>query len=131
MHLRNSWTRSASAWSYRHSTPGRGEKGGILFAASKFQETSVTRSLITGKVFIGRTTTGRSSGRESSRLLHINRGFPFTSAEQEPHFAALQFHRTARSGAPCAWIQWTASRATIPGETGTRDSGISPPLRPP
>ena len=29
--------------------------------------------------------------------MHMSRGFPFTSAEHEPHFPALQFHRTARS----------------------------------
>jgi hypothetical protein len=29
--------------------------------------------------------------------MHISFGIPFTSAEHDPHFPALQFHRTARS----------------------------------
>ena len=33
--------------------------------------------------------------------MHINRGMPLTSAEQEPHFPGLQFHLTARSLAGC------------------------------
>jgi len=34
-----------------------------------------------------------------NRVLHVNRGRPLTSAEHEPHLPALQFQRTARSGA--------------------------------
>ena len=52
-----------------------------------------------GNAFIGSTVIGSSSGRSSRRVLHIRRGRPFTSALQEPHLAALQFQRTARSGA--------------------------------
>ncbi len=29
--------------------------------------------------------------------MHISRGLPLISAEQEPHLPALQFQRTARS----------------------------------
>ena len=36
-----------------------------------------------------------------TRVLHVTRGRPLTSAEHEPHWPALQFHRTARSGARC------------------------------
>ena len=79
----------------------------------------MTRSLITGKVFIGETTIGLPSGMWSMRVLHMSDGRPFTSALHEPHFAALQFQRTARSGAAFAWIQCTASSTTIPGSTGT------------
>jgi hypothetical protein len=61
----------------------------------------VTKSLMSGKDFSGATVTGSFKGRESMRVLHVKRGRPFTSAEHEPHFPALQFHRTARSG---AWI---------------------------
>ena len=46
--------------------------------------------------------------------MHISRGLPFTSAPHEPHFAALQFQRTARSGACVRWISCTASRTTVP-----------------
>src|SRR2546429_6727848 len=93
MHLRNSWTRSTSLWSIFHSASGRGWKGGILLLMRKFQETSVTRSLMSGNAFIGKTVTGLSRGRESMRVLQVSRGRPFTSAEHEPHFPALQFQR--------------------------------------
>ena len=36
--------------------------------------------------------------------MHISRGLPLISAEHEPHLPALQFQRTARSGACSAWI---------------------------
>ena len=49
--------------------------------------------------------------------MHIKRGFPFTSAEHDPHFPALQFQRTARSFAFCAWIWCTASSTTMPSDT--------------
>jgi len=61
-------------------------------------ETSVTKSLITGKAFIGYTVMGLSSGSASIRVLQVSRGRPLTSAEHEPHLPALQFQRTARSG---------------------------------
>ena len=48
------------------------------------------------------------------RVMHINRGLPFTSALQEPHFPALQFQRTAKSLACCAWIAWMTSSTTMP-----------------
>ena len=34
-----------------------------------------------------------------TRVMHMSLGMPSTSAEHEPHLPALQFHRTARSGA--------------------------------
>ena len=83
----------------------------------KFQETSVTRSLIGLKARIGSTLTGSSSGSSLSRVMHMSLGMPFTSAEQEPHLPALQFQRTARSLACSAWIWWIASSTTIPGAT--------------
>ena len=43
------------------------------------------------------TFTGRSSGIELSRVMHINLGMPLISAEHDPHLPALQFQRTARS----------------------------------
>src|SRR4029077_16757601 len=61
----------------------------------------------------------------------MRRGKPCTSAEQEPHFAALQFQRTARSGAMFACTQSTASRTTIPSRTGTRYEAKSPPFTSP
>jgi hypothetical protein len=46
--------------------------------------------------------------------MHISRGLPLISAEHEPHFPALQFHRIARSGASSAWICCNASSTTMP-----------------
>jgi hypothetical protein len=43
------------------------------------------------------------SGISFILVMHIKRGFPLTSAEQDPHFPALQFHLMARSGADSAW----------------------------
>ena len=37
--------------------------------------------------------------------MHISFGMPLISAEHEPHLPALQFQRTARSGACCAWMR--------------------------
>ena len=82
----------------------RGLNGLIFFFTRKFQETSVTRSFTGGKLRIGSTVTGLSSGSSLSRVMHMSLGVPFTSAEQEPHLPALQFHRTARSLACSAWI---------------------------
>ena len=49
-----------------------------------------------------------------SRVMHIRLGMPLISAEHEPHLPALQFQRTARSGACSAWIWCTASSTTMP-----------------
>ena len=58
----------------------------------------MTRSRITGKARSGVTVTTSSSVKVLIRVMHISRGRPLTSALQEPHLPALQFHRTARSG---------------------------------
>src|SRR2546422_11541961 len=63
--------------------------------------------------------------------MHINRGRPLISAEHEPHFPALQFQRTARSGACSAWILWTASRTTIPSPASRPYSCSAPEPRVP
>src|SRR5439155_26015546 len=98
MHLRNSCTRSISAWAMRQvpsgASGGRGLNFLIRFLTSKFHETSVTRSLIFGNVFIGAIEIVRSRGRSLSRVMHIKRGSPSISAEHEPHLPALQFQRT-------------------------------------
>ena len=73
---------------------------------------------MSGKVRIGSTVTGAFERRSLNRVMHIRRGFPATSAEQDPHLPALQFQRTARSFACSAWIWCTASRTTMPGATG-------------
>ena len=70
-----------------------------------------------GNAFMGSTVTGLSSGRVLRRVMHISLGMPLISAEQEPHFPALQFQRTARSPACSAWIWWTASSTTMPSST--------------
>ena len=42
-----------------------------------------------GNAFIGSTVTGRSSGIEFRRVMHISLGEPLISAEQEPHLPCL------------------------------------------
>ena len=61
------------------------------------------------------------------RVMHISRGLPFTSALHEPQRPALQFQRTARSGAWVAWIRWMTSRTTIPSAAGVWYSSNVPP----
>ena len=61
------------------------------------------------------------------RVMHISRGLPLISAEQEPHLPALQFQRQARSLACVAWIWWTASSTTMPGVISAVYSLKSPP----
>ena len=121
MHLRNSCTRSTSTCAMRHvpsgASGGRGLNRLMLFFAWKFHDTSVTRSLIGGNARIGSTVTGFDRSSWFSRVMHIRRGLPFTSAEHDPHFPALQFQRTARSFACSAWIWWTASSTTMPSDT--------------
>src|ERR1700741_1312423 len=101
MHLRNSCTRSMSAWAMRQvpsgASGGRGLNFLIFFLTSKFHETSVIKSFNTGNAFIGSTVIGRSSGRSLIRVMHISFGMPLISAEHDPHFPALQFQRQAKS----------------------------------
>src|SRR6185369_13196436 len=89
----------------------------ICFLTLKFQETSVTRSLMCGKDFMGSTVMGRVRSSSSRRVMHMRRGLPLISAEQEPHLPALQFQRQASVGADSAWIWWMASRTTMPSVT--------------
>src|ERR1022692_547558 len=101
MHLRNSWMRSMSSCCMRHVPPsglGLGANAGIFFAILKFDETSVTRSLMIGNDFIGVTVMGSPSGSDVMRVMHISFGLPLISALHEPHRPALQFHRTASEG---------------------------------
>ena len=74
---------------------------------------------MSGKARIGSTVIVSSGSKSDSRVLHDRLGRPLISQPHEPHLAALQFQRTARSGAALAWIQWSASRTTIPSSTGT------------
>src|SRR5205814_2481307 len=76
--------------------------------------------------FIGPMLTGSSRGSAFSRVMHISRGSPLTSAEQEPHLPALQFQRQARSLACSAWILLTASSTTMPSETSVLYSANFP-----
>src|ERR1700680_3634857 len=80
---------------------------------------------------MGCTVMGLSRGDASILVVHVSRGRPLTAAEQEPHLPALQFQRSAKSGAWCAWIWWSASSTTIPGEIGTRYVAGCPPSRSP
>ncbi|CQA07840.1 Uncharacterised protein [Mycobacteroides abscessus subsp. abscessus] len=59
----------------------------------------MTRSRITGKARSGVTVMVSDSSNVDMRVMHIRRGRPLISAEQEPHLPALQFQRTARSEA--------------------------------
>ena len=101
MHFRNSCTRSTSTCCMRQvpsrASGGLGLNCLMLFFARKFHDTSVTRSLIGGKARIGSTVTGFVRSSWFSRVMHMRRGLPFTSAEHDPHLPALQFQRTARS----------------------------------
>src|SRR5438034_66474 len=101
MHFRNSWTRSISSCCIRQvpsaASGGRGLNFLIFFFTRKFQETSVIKSFTNGKALIGSIVTGLSNARSLKRVMHMSFGIPFTSAEQEPHLPALQFHRQARS----------------------------------
>src|SRR5260370_42664158 len=101
MHFRNSCTRSMSSCCIRQvpsgASGGRGLNGFIFFFTPKFHETAVTKSLTTGKAFIGSTVTRFSHGRLLKRVLHLSFGTPLTSAEDDPHVCTLQFHRTG----PC------------------------------
>src|SRR4030095_16582355 len=120
MHFLNSCTRSMSSCAIFHVpsglSGGRGLNFLIFFFTSKFHDTSVTRSLIEGNAFMGCNLTGLSIGKSLSLVMHISFGLPLISAEQDPHFPALQFHLTARSFACSAWILCTASNTTIPSD---------------
>ena len=98
---------------------GRGLKAGTRLAISKLNDTSVTRSRITGKVRIGVTVIGSSRSKMFMRVMHISRGRPLTSALHEPHLPALQFQRTARSPAWVAWTRWMTSSTTSPSSQAT------------
>ena len=74
---------------------------------------------MTGNARIGVIVIVSSSVNVFIRVMHISRGRPLTSALHEPHLPALQFHRTARSGACVAWRRWTMSRTTSPSFTST------------
>src|SRR5947209_20007154 len=80
-----------------------------------------------GNAFMGRTVIGWSVGSVFMRVMHMRRGLPLISAEQEPHLPALQFQRQARSLACVAWIWWTQSSTTMPSPTSTVYS-LKPPL---
>ena len=81
---------------------------------------------MSGKARIGSTVIGSSRSKSDRRVLQVRLGRPSTSAPHEPHLAALQFQRTARSGASWPWIQWRASSTTIPSSTGTSNSSKWP-----
>jgi hypothetical protein len=82
---------------------------------------------MTGKVRIGVTVMTSSWANVLIRVMHISRGLPLISALHDPHLPALQFHRTARSGAWVACSRWMMSRTTSPSFTSTVKSFSSPP----
>src|SRR5215216_2193409 len=81
---------------------------------------------MTGKARMGPTCISPPS-YSSTRVLHKSLGLPLISALHEPQWAALQFQRTARSGACWACIVSTASRTTIPSTSGISYSTSWPP----
>src|SRR5215471_8931274 len=81
---------------------------------------------MTGKVRSGVTVTGSSSGSDDIRVMQPSLGMPLISIEHEPHLPALQFQRTARSGAWVACRRWMMSRTTSPSFTSTVKSRSSP-----
>ncbi len=87
----------------------------------------MTRSCITGNVRIGVTVMVSSSENVLIRVMHISFGMPLISALHEPHLPALQFQRTARSGAWVACSRWMTSSTTSPSFTSTAKSRSSPP----
>ena len=86
---------------------------------------------MTGNVFTGETVITSPGANSFIRVMHMSFGWPLISALQEPHFPALQFQRTARSGACAACIRWTTSRTTMPGSDGTANSTNAPPVSSP
>ncbi len=71
-----------------------------------------------GNARMGATVTGCPAGSVSILVMHIREGRPLISAEHEPHFPALQFHRQARSGAWVACTRWITSSTTSPSWAG-------------
>ena len=65
------------------------------------------------------TVTVSLSSNVDIRVMQPSRGVPLISIEQEPHLPALQFQRTARSGAWVACSRCTTSRTTSPSLTST------------
>ena len=74
---------------------------------------------MTGNARRGVTVTVSSSVNVFMRVMQASRGRPLISTLHEPHLPALQFHRTARSGAWVAWMRWMTSRTTSPSLTST------------
>jgi hypothetical protein len=74
---------------------------------------------MTGNARSGVIVIGSPAAKVPMRARHISRGRPLISALHEPHLPALQFQRTARSGAWVACRRWRMSRTTSPSLTGT------------
>src|SRR6267142_6085173 len=72
-----------------------------------------------------------SSPNTFMRVMHERRGLPLISIEHEPHLPALQFQRSARSFACCAWIRCRTSSTTMPGSTSMSNCLKSPPFASP
>src|SRR6266849_3307652 len=87
-----------------------GGRGLNFFFTSKFQETSATRSLTSGKAFIGATVTGLSSDRSLSRVMHISLGTPVISAEQEPCLPCSSSAALSRWPAPLGFAELRRAR---------------------
>jgi hypothetical protein len=83
------------------------------------KDTSVTRSLITGKVRIGVIVSVSSGSKIDIRVMQESRGRPLISIEHDPHLPALQFHLMARSLACVACSLCSTSRTTSPSLAST------------
>ena len=76
MHLRNSCTRSTSRWAMRQVPSAASGLRGANFLmpglARKLNDTSVTRSFMSGNARIGSTVTGGVRSSVFSRVMHIS-----------------------------------------------------------
>ena len=109
MHLRNSCTRSTSAWPHAPGAVGRVGRP-RLERLDPLLDPEVPRH-VGHQILDQREGPHRLDGdrlveRQIGSVASCTsaRGLPLISAEQEPHLPALQFQRTARSLACSAWI---------------------------
>ena len=100
MHLRNSCTRSTSCWIHLPLDAGARLERRNLFIHFVVPR-NIGDQILDHRKGLHREHGDRLIERQANPCASCTSGagLPFTSAEHEPHFAALQFQRTARSGA--------------------------------
>ncbi|CAM5320297.1 hypothetical protein SVIOM342S_01034 [Streptomyces violaceorubidus] len=110
----------SAAWGSRRTPRGKTVWFELPLPGGDTQLTDPAEALRASHVVSSRVNT-------DMRVMHSSRGRPLISAEHEPHLPALQFQRTARSGAWAAWRRWMMSRTTSPLFTSTVKSARPPP----